>query len=55
MVSDQEFNELQSLRKFERRVYQLKNLPREGAQAIKAARMSSTHYHLNRLMDEDGA
>jgi hypothetical protein len=42
------------LRKFERRVYQLKNLPREVAEAIKAAKMSSAHDHLNKLMDEDG-
>jgi len=53
-VSEQEFNELQRLRKFERRVYKLKNLPPEIAEAIKSAKMSSAHDHLNKLMEEGG-
>jgi PHD/YefM family antitoxin component YafN of YafNO toxin-antitoxin module len=53
-VSEHEFNELQRLRKFERRVYRLKNLPAEISEAIKASKMSSAHDHLNELMEEDG-
>jgi PHD/YefM family antitoxin component YafN of YafNO toxin-antitoxin module len=51
-VSEQEFNELQRLRAFERRVYRIKQLPTEIADAIKASKMDPAHDHLNALLDE---
>jgi PHD/YefM family antitoxin component YafN of YafNO toxin-antitoxin module len=52
-VSEQEFNELQRLRKFERRVYKLKDLPDNLAKAIKGTKMNSAHNHLNKLVADD--
>jgi PHD/YefM family antitoxin component YafN of YafNO toxin-antitoxin module len=51
-VSEHEFNELQRLRAFERRVYQVKDLPAEIAAAIKASKMEPAHDHLNALLDQ---
>jgi hypothetical protein len=45
-------NRRRRLRAFERRVYRLKNLPSDIAQAIKASKMDATHEHLNALLDE---
>jgi PHD/YefM family antitoxin component YafN of YafNO toxin-antitoxin module len=53
-VSEQEFNELQRLRKFERRVYKLKDLPDNLVKAIKSAKMNPAHDHLNKLVENDG-
>jgi PHD/YefM family antitoxin component YafN of YafNO toxin-antitoxin module len=51
-VSAHEYEELRRLREFERRVYRLKGLPNELAEAIKKARMNPSHDHLNALLDE---
>ncbi len=51
-VSAHEYEELRRLREFERRVYRLKKLPPEIADAIKASKMDSSHNHLNALLDE---
>jgi PHD/YefM family antitoxin component YafN of YafNO toxin-antitoxin module len=51
-VSAREYEELRRLREFERRVYRLKNLPKEIAEAIKAAKMDSAHSHLNALLED---
>jgi PHD/YefM family antitoxin component YafN of YafNO toxin-antitoxin module len=51
-VSAQEYEELQRLRAFKRRVYRLKDLPPEIADAIKASKMDPAHDHLNALLDE---
>ena len=51
-VSAREYEELQRLRKFERRVYRLKGLPKEIAEAIKTSRMDASHDHLNALLEE---
>lgn len=51
-VSEREYKELQRLRKFERRVYQIKELPPEIADAIEASRMDPKHDHFNALLDE---
>ena len=51
-VSAREYEELQRLRAFERRVYSLKDLPREIAEAIKNSKMDPAHDHLNALLDE---
>jgi hypothetical protein len=50
-VSQHEYNELKRLRNFERRVYRVKELPAEIADAIKASKMDPSHDHLNALMD----
>ena len=51
-VSAREYEELRRLRKFERRVYRLKGLPKEISEAIKTARMDASHDHLNALLEE---
>jgi PHD/YefM family antitoxin component YafN of YafNO toxin-antitoxin module len=51
-VSAREFDELQRLRAFERRVHQIKDMPAEIAEAIEASRMNPAHEHLNALLDE---
>lgn len=51
-VSAHEYEELKRLREFERRVYRLKDLPASIAEAIKTARMDSTHDHLDALLDD---
>ena len=51
-VSAQEYEELQRLRAFQRRVYRIKELPAEIAKAIKASKMDPAHDHLNSLMDD---
>jgi len=51
-VSAREYEELRRLRKFERRVYRLKGLPKEISEAIKASRMDASHDHLNALLEE---
>jgi PHD/YefM family antitoxin component YafN of YafNO toxin-antitoxin module len=50
-VSAREYEELRRLREFERRVYRLKGLPLEVAEAIKKAKMDSSRDHLNSLLD----
>jgi PHD/YefM family antitoxin component YafN of YafNO toxin-antitoxin module len=50
-VSAREYEELRRLREFERRVYRLKGLPPEVAEAIKKAKMDSAHDHLNELLE----
>jgi PHD/YefM family antitoxin component YafN of YafNO toxin-antitoxin module len=51
-VSAREYEELRRLREFERRVYRLKDLPKEIVEAIKAAKMDSAHNHLNALLED---
>lgn len=51
-VSAREYEELRRLREFERRVYRLKGLPKEIAEAIKAVKMDSSHDHLNALLED---
>lgn len=51
-VSAQEYEELQRLRVFERRVYRLKELPKEILDGIKSAKMDPSHDHLNALLDD---
>jgi PHD/YefM family antitoxin component YafN of YafNO toxin-antitoxin module len=52
-VSAREFDELQRLRAFERRVHRIKEIPAEFAEAIEASRMDTAHEHLNALLDEE--
>jgi hypothetical protein len=51
-VSAREYEELRRLREFERRVYRLRGLPKGVIEAIKKARMDSSHDHLNALLDD---
>lgn len=51
-VSAHEYEELRRLREFERRVYQLKDLPKEVVEAIEASKMDSAHDHLNALLED---
>jgi PHD/YefM family antitoxin component YafN of YafNO toxin-antitoxin module len=51
-VSAHEYEELRRLREFERRVYQLKDLPKEVVDAIEASKMDSSHDHLNALLED---
>ncbi len=51
-VSAREYEELQRLRAFERRVHRIKDLPAEIAEAIQGATMNPAHDHLNALLDE---
>ena len=51
-VSAKEYEELQRLRAFQRRVYRIKSLPPAIAKAIKDSKMDSAHEHLNHLMDD---
>lgn len=51
-VSAREYEELQRLRAFERRVHRIKDLPAEIAEAIQGAKMNPAHDHLNALLDE---
>lgn len=46
------YEELQRLRAFERRVYRIKDLPKDVFEAIKASKMDPKHDHLNALLDE---
>lgn len=50
--SAREFEELQRLRAFERRVHRINDLPAEIADAIEGSKMDSAHDHLNKLLDE---
>lgn len=52
-VSAHEYEELRRLRAFERRVYRLKGLPKNVAEAIKRSRMDASHDHLNALLDDN--
>jgi prevent-host-death family protein len=51
-ISAREFEELQRLCAFERRVHRINDLPAEIADAIEGAKMSSVHDRLNELLDE---
>lgn len=51
-VSAREYEELQRLRTFERRVHGITDLPPEIAEAVPGAKMSTVHDHLNALLDE---
>ena len=51
-VSAQEYEELQRLRAFERRVYRIKGLPKEIVDALKATKMDPSHKHLDALLDD---
>ena len=51
-VSAREYEELQRLRAFERRVHRIKDLPAEIAEAIQGSKMNPAHDHLNSLLDE---
>ena len=51
-ISAREFEELQRLRAFERRVHRINDLPAEIADAIEGSKMSSAHDHPNKLLDE---
>ena len=51
-VSAHEYEELRRPRKFEHRVYQLKDLPKEVVDAIEASKMDSAHDHLNALLED---
>ena len=51
-VSAHEYEELQRLRAFERRVYQINNLPTEIAEAIKTSEMDPARDHLNALLND---
>jgi PHD/YefM family antitoxin component YafN of YafNO toxin-antitoxin module len=51
-VSAREYEELQRLRAFERRVHRIKDLPAEIAEAIQNSKMNPAHDHLDALLDE---
>ena len=51
-VSAHEYEELRRLREFERRVYQLKDLPKEVVDALEGSKMDSAHDHLNALLED---
>lgn len=51
-VSACEYEELQRLRAFERRVHRIKDLPVEIAEAIQGSKMNPTHDHLNAMLDD---
>ena len=51
-ISAREFEELQRLRAFGRRVHRINDLPAEIADASEGSRMSPAHDHLNELLDE---
>ena len=51
-VSAREYEELQRLRAFERRVHRIKDLPAEIAEAIQGAKMHPAHDRLNALLHE---
>ena len=52
-MSASEYEELQLLRVFERRVHRIKDLPAEIAEAIQESKMDPAHDHLNALLDEN--
>jgi PHD/YefM family antitoxin component YafN of YafNO toxin-antitoxin module len=52
-VSAREYEELQRLRAFERRVHRIKDLPADIAEAIQSSKMNPAHDHLNALLDEN--
>ncbi|MBS0397095.1 MAG: type II toxin-antitoxin system Phd/YefM family antitoxin [Proteobacteria bacterium] len=51
-VSAREYEELQRLRAFERRVHRIKDLPVDIAEAIQNSKMNPAHDHLNALLDD---
>jgi len=51
-ISAREFEELQRLRAFERRIHRISDLPAEIADAIEGSKMDPAHDHLNELLDE---
>lgn len=51
-VSAREYEELRRLREFDRRVYRLKGLPKEIAEAIQTSKMDSSHDDLNTLLED---
>jgi prevent-host-death family protein len=51
-ISAREFEELQRLRAFERRVHRINDLPAEIVAAIEGSKVSPGHDHLNELLDE---
>ena len=51
-ISAREFEELQRLRAFERRVHRINDLPAQIADAIEGSKMNPAHDHLNKLLDE---
>ncbi len=51
-ISAREFEELQRLRAFERRVHRINDLPAEIADAIEGSKISPAHDHHNKLLDE---
>ena len=51
-ISAREFEELQRLRTFERRVHRINDLPAKIAAAIEGSKMNSAHDRLNELLDE---
>lgn len=52
-VSERDYQKLQRLRNFERRVYRLERLPAAIAEAIEASAMDPKHDHLNALVDHE--
>ena len=51
-ISAREFEELQRLRAFERRVHLTNDLPAEIADAIESSKMSPAHGYLDKLLGE---
>jgi prevent-host-death family protein len=51
-ISAREFEELQRLRAFERRVHRINDVPAEIGDAIEGSKMSPAHDHLNELLVE---
>ena len=51
-VSTHEYEELQRLRAFARRVHRIKDARAEIAEAIQGAKMKPAHDHQNALLDE---
>jgi hypothetical protein len=51
-ISAREFEELQRLRAFERRVHRINGLPPEIAAAIEGSKLNPAHDHRNELLDE---
>jgi len=51
-ISAREFEELQQLRAFKRRVVRISDLPAEIAAASEGSKTNPAHDHLNKLLDE---
>jgi PHD/YefM family antitoxin component YafN of YafNO toxin-antitoxin module len=51
-MSEPEYAEYQRLKARARHVYHVSELPEATVQALASARMSPTHDHLNKLLDE---